>query len=68
MACEVIRDNEKRYPVLLKIFAMRAFHNILSVRPGRLDYLNTDCILEQGEARDAAVEAYHKDLLTIFNK
>ena len=64
----IIRDNEKCFDVTLKIFATSAFYNLLSVRPGRLEYLNTNLVPEQGELRNAAVEAFLADRLSIFNK
>lgn len=64
----IIRDPQKEHDSLLKIFATSAFYNILSVRPGRLDYLDTNLVSEQGELRNAAVEAFLADRLSIFNK
>lgn len=63
-----IKDVEKKHPPLLKIFAMEAFYNIMSVRPGRLEYLNTNLVPEQGELRQAAVEKFIADRVTIFNR
>lgn len=61
----VIRD--RNADPLCLTFAASAFYNILSVRPGRLEYLNTDLVPEQGELRAAAVEAFVTRRLSIFN-
>lgn len=63
---EILRDREKRYSSTLKIFAASAFYNILSVRPGRLEYLNTNLVPEQGELRNAAIEAFLKDRICVL--
>lgn len=68
MCMEVIKDPEMKYSQLLKIFAMRAFHNIFSIRATRAEYLNQELVLEQGEFRAAAVEEFLKGRLGIFNQ
>jgi hypothetical protein len=65
---EVIRDEERMRPELLKLFALEAMHNILSVRPGRVEYLNAQAVPEQGELRQAAVEKFYESRFTIFIK
>lgn len=64
----IIRDAENNQPTLLKLFVMEAFHNILCARAGRLDYLDTSVVPEQGELRDAAVERFLEHRLTLFNR
>ncbi|RYH07754.1 hypothetical protein EON65_41495 [archaeon] len=53
---------------MMKIFALRALHNILSVRPGRLEFLDTDSVMAIGEFRQAAMEKHLKGKLEIFNR
>lgn len=65
---DIVIDADGRRPILLKIAALNALHNIFSNRPGRLDFLNTDSVMEQGEFRQAAMEAYLKTKLRIFNR
>ena len=52
----------------MKVFALRALHNILSIRPGRLDFLATDTVMAVGELRQIALEKHLKGKLEIFNK
>jgi hypothetical protein len=68
MCMALVRDKDGTCDPLLKIFATSALYNILSIRPGRLEFLNTNLVSEQGELRTAAVEAFLADRLTIFNK
>jgi hypothetical protein len=66
MCVEAIRDTDRTRPQLLKIFALEAMHNILAVRPGRAEYLNSQRVPEQGELRRAAVEKFYEDKFSIF--
>lgn len=68
LAIEILRDPEEKFSQLHKIYAMRAFYNIFSVRAARAEYLNQDLVTEQGEFRAAAVEEFLKDRLGIFNQ
>ena len=63
---KVVRDVEHSRPPLLKVFALEALHNMLSMRPGRLEYLNTDVVTEQGELRNAALEKFYEARFSIF--
>ena len=63
---EVVKDVERNRPPLLKIFALEALHNILAVRAGRVEYLNTNVVTEQGELRAAAIEKFYESKLVIF--
>lgn len=53
---------------LVKVFALHAFHNILCVRAGRLEYLNTNSINEIGDERQKAVERHLFAKLDIFTR
>ena len=66
LCAEVIRDEKRLKPQLLKIFALEAMHNILSIRPGRAEYLNTSQVPEMGELRQAAVERFYESRFIIF--
>ncbi len=69
LCLHVIKSEDfEKYCQLIRIFAMRAFHNIICVRPARTEYLSVGQVMEQGEGRHAAVEAYLKSRLNIFNK
>lgn len=68
MCMEVIKDEKRIKPELLKIFALEAMHNILSMRPGRAEYLNSSNVPEQGELRQAAVEKFYEGRFAIFIK
>ena len=65
---EVIEDSQRQCPQLLKTFALDAIHNILSVRPGRAEYLSTALVQEQGELRQAAVEKFYEARFAHFIK
>ena len=65
---EVIKDKKSRYDPVLKIFALSAFHNILSFRPGRLAFLSTAEVKVQGEKRKTALEIFYEERFTLFNK
>lgn len=65
---KIIIDRDDQYDPLHKIYTMRAFYNIMSVRPSRSEYLNEDLVQQQGEEREGAVERFYKDRLGIFNK
>lgn len=64
----VVKDEERSRPPLLKVFALEALFNILSVRPGRVEFLNTSQVPEQGELRNAAVEKFFEARFAIFIK
>jgi hypothetical protein len=66
LCVESIRDPNGTVPQLVKVFALNAFHNILSLRAGRLEYLNTNSIHEIGDERQKAVERYLYGRLSIF--
>jgi hypothetical protein len=68
LCLEVIIDKNNVHGQMLKVFAMSAFQNILAIRPGRLEFLSTTCVPEQGEYRHAAVTAYFNQRLSIFNR
>jgi hypothetical protein len=68
MCLALVRDVDGTCDPLLKVFATSAFYNILSIRPGRLEFLNTNLVHEQGELRTAAVEAFLADRLAVFNR
>jgi hypothetical protein len=69
LCLEIIKNDDfEKYEQLIRIFAMKAFHNIICVRPARTEYLSVGQVMEQGEGRHAAVEAYLKNRLNIFNK
>ena len=63
---EVIKDEARTRPPLLKQFALEAMYNILAVRPGRVEYLNTALVPEQGELRNAALETFFEARFAIF--
>lgn len=63
---EAIKDESRNRSPLLKLFALEAMHNILSVRPGRAEYLNTSLVPEQGELRQAALEVFFEKRFAIF--
>ena len=65
---EVIEDIENIYHPLIKLSALKAFHNIVSERPARAEYLSTEKVREQGPARDTAIEEFYKKRLNIFSK
>lgn len=65
---EIIEDREYNCIGMLKIAAFHAFHNLLSCRPGRTDFLNTDSVTEMGEHRQQAMEAYLKTKFSVFNR
>lgn len=65
---EVAKDEARCRPPLLKVFALEALFNILSVRPGRVEFLNTSQVPEQGELRNAAVEKFFEARFSIFIK
>jgi len=62
----VVKDEHHIYPPLLKVFALEALHNILYVRAGRLEYIDTSQVPEQGELRQAAVEKFLEKKFSIF--
>lgn len=65
----VIKDPDfTKYSQLHRIFAMRAFHNIICCRPTRVEYLNTDSVTEQGELRQQGIERFVKERLIVFNR
>ncbi len=64
----VIRDPEGELSQLYKVYAMRALHNIMTARPARVEYLSQEKVTVQGEFREAAIEAFYKDRLGIFNQ
>mmetsp|Transcript_12987 Transcript_12987/g.19545 ORF Transcript_12987/g.19545 Transcript_12987/m.19545 type:complete len:495 (-) Transcript_12987:1786-3270(-) len=66
LCVETIRDPNSTIPQLVKVFALNAFHNILSIRAGRLEYLNTNSIHEIGDERQKAIERYLYGRLSIF--
>ena len=63
-----ISDVHEEISALVKVFALNAFHNILSVRAGRLDFLDTKSIREAGDERQKAIERYLHNRLSIFTK
>jgi hypothetical protein len=63
---EIIKDEKKIYPTLLKIFALEALFNIMYERAGRLEFLDTSAVTEQGELRQAAVEKFMEDKFSVF--
>lgn len=63
---EVIKDEARSHSPLLKLFALEALFNILSVRPGRAEYLNASAVPEQGELRHAALEIFFEKKFAIF--
>lgn len=63
---EVIKDEQRCRPPLLKLFALDALFNILSARPGRTEYLNASLVPEQGELRHAALEMFYEARFSIF--
>lgn len=63
---EVIKDDSRSHSPLLKLFALEAMFNILSVRPGRAEYLNASLVPEQGELRHAALEIFYEKKFSIF--
>ena len=68
LCVDVIKDVDNKLPPHLKIFALEAFHNIISLRPGRLEFLDTSSVPEQGELRNAAVEKFLGKRFGIFNR
>eukprot|EP01031_Cornospumella_fuschlensis_P025147 gene25147-30368_t len=65
---EIIVDKDNVKSNMMKVFALRALHNILSIRPGRAEFLETDSVMAIGEFRQAAMEKHLKTKLEIFNK
>lgn len=65
---KVIRDPEHSCPQIQIIYALRALDNIFHIHPARSEYLNTDLVTEQGEFREAAIESFYKERLTVFNQ
>ncbi len=63
---EAIKDESRSRSPLLKLFALEAMHNILSIRPGRAEYLNASLVPEQGELRHAALEVFFEKRFAIF--
>ena len=63
---EAIKDESRSRSPLLKLFALEAMYNILSIRPGRAEYLNASLVPEQGELRQAALEVFYEKRLSIF--
>ena len=63
---EVIKDDSRSHSPLLKLFALEAMFNILSVRPSRAEYLNASLVPEQGELRHAALEIFYEKKFSIF--
>lgn len=63
-----IADVDERISALVKVFALNAFHNILSIRAGRLDFLDTKSIREAGDERQKAIERYLHGRLSIFTR
>jgi hypothetical protein len=68
MCVELIKDEKDKIDTKLKIYAMKALHNIFSVRSARVEYLNTEQVHVRGPERDAAVEEFLTKRLSIFNK
>lgn len=68
LCMDIVIDKERKYPTTLKIYAFEAFNNIISLRVARMEFIDTNRVPEQGELRDAAVEAYLNQRLSIFNK
>ena len=63
---ETIKDEKKEISDLIKVFALNAFHNILSTRAGRVEFVNTNSIREIGDERQKAIERYLNSRLSIF--
>ena len=63
---EVVADEDRSRPPLLKVFALEALNTILSARAGRLEYLDASAVPEQGELRQAAVEKFYEARFIIF--
>jgi hypothetical protein len=68
LCVDVIVDEDHKHEEVLKVFALRALHNILSTRPGRLEFLSTASVPEQGDLRQAAVVAFYNKRMGIFNR
>ncbi len=67
MCVEVVKDIQNKYDTKLKVYAMKALHNLFSVRATRVEYLNTDRVTVKGPGRDEAVEQFLTSKLNIFN-
>jgi hypothetical protein len=65
---EVIEDRQRNQHALVKLSAMKAFHNILSVRAARAEYLSLEKVKEQGPGRDAAIEEFYKRRIGMFSQ
>jgi len=61
-----IADVNDVLSALVKVFALNAFHNILSVRAGRLEFIDTKSIRESGEERQKAIQRYLSSRFSIF--
>eukprot|EP01040_Poterioochromonas_malhamensis_P000633 gene632-675_t len=68
MCVEVVKDLQNKYDTKLKVYAMKALHNLFSVRATRVEYLNTDRVTVKGPGRDEAVEQFLTSKLNIFNR
>jgi hypothetical protein len=68
LCVKLVKDEERKYDTKLKIYAMKALHNIFAVRVARVEYLNIEKVHVRGPARDAAIEEFLTNRLNIFNR
>lgn len=68
LAWYCLEDKEGQFGITEKCFIGAAFASILSIRSSRLEYFDASYVKEQGEARQAAVDAFVADRCSKFNR
>jgi len=68
LAWYCLEDKEGKFGTTEKCFIGAAFASILSIRSSRLEYFDASYVKEQGEARQAAVDAFVAERCSKFNR
>jgi hypothetical protein len=65
---KALADVDEVTSLLVQVFALNAFDNILNIRAGRLEFLDTKSVREVGDERQKAIERYLLGRFSIFSR